>query len=100
MQTIPGALCPTAIINSNHAAVVRFAQENGKDDFPPDTSQLVFTPATQGRFADTDSFMAVAQSAGESFNVFGGSLAQGYGSVNAAQELNGKLDQILKDLEA
>ena len=34
MQTIPGALCPTAIINSNHAAVVRFAQENGKAGQP------------------------------------------------------------------
>lgn len=81
-------------------ATPNVAQENGKDDFPPETSQLVFTPATQGRFADTDSFIAVAQSAGENFNVFGGGLAQGYGSVNAAQELNGKLDQLLKDLEA
>ena len=81
-------------------AAPNVAQETGKDDFPPDTSRLVFSPATQGRFADTDSFIAVAQAAGDGYAVFGGALSQGYGSADTARSLNEKLDQLLKDLEA
>lgn len=81
-------------------AAPNVAQEAGKDDFPPETSRLVFSPATQGRFADTDSFIAVAQAAGDGYAVFGGAMTQGYGSTDTARALNEKLDQVLQDLQA
>ena len=64
------------------------------DEFPPSPARLVFAPASQGRFASTESFVAVVQAAGETPALFGVRPATTAGDPRAAQTLTRQLDAL------
>jgi hypothetical protein len=71
------------------------AQTVAGEEFPPTGASLVFTPATQGRFARMDSFLAVAQSSSDNTAAFDVSPTTPGNRIAAAQDLNPQLDTII-----
>ena len=80
-------------------AAPNVAQATAGDEFPPSPASLVFTPASQGRFASTESFVAIVESAGQTSALFGSRPEGAPGDPRAARDLARRLDELAASLD-